>query len=131
MPLIVNGAAVMKILIIIIACLILHPTNLLAGNESAIDYSSVSDALEKLKKHPSSNVSQQGGWSIVSLIENGKHVIWFFAPKEHAAHPAVVKKMITVKDGGIETVILTLCEGPKQKCDDLIKQFKNINEIYK
>ena len=122
---------IMNILKIIIASLILYSTNLLAGNESTIDYSSVSDALEKLKKRPSSNVSQQSGWSIVSLVENGNHVIWYFAPKEHAAHPAVVKKTITVKDGGIETVILTLCEGPKQKCDDLIKQFKNINEIYK
>ena len=121
----------MKILKIVFVLLILYSTNLLAVNESAVDYSSVSEALEKLKKHPSSKISQQDGWLIVSLIENGNHVFWFFAPKEHAAHPAVMKKTITVKDGGIETVILTLCEAPKQKCDDLIKQFKNINEIYK
>ncbi|MFV9616287.1 MAG: hypothetical protein ACNYZG_10045 [Gammaproteobacteria bacterium] len=121
----------MNILKIIIVSLILHSTNVLAGNKNVIEYSSVSEALEKLKKHPSSNVSQQGGWSIVSLKENGNQVIWFFAPKEHAVHPAVVKKTITVKDSGTETVILTLCEAPKQKCDDLIKQFKNLNEIYK
>ena len=48
--------------------LILHSTNLLADNEDAIDYSSVSETLEKLKKRPSSTISQQDGWSIVSLI---------------------------------------------------------------
>ena len=121
----------MKILKIVFTSIILHSTNLLAENEDVIDYSSVSETLEKLKKHPSSKISQQDGWSIVSLIENGNHVLWFFAPKENAAHPAVVKKTITVKDGSSETVILTLCEAPKQTCDDLIKQFKHINETYK
>ena len=121
----------MKILKIVFTSIILHSTNLLAENEDVIDYSSVSETLEKLKKHPSSKISQQDGWSIVSLIENGNHVLWFFAPKENSAHPAVVKKTITVKDGSSETVILTLCEAPKQTCDDLIKQFKHINETYK
>ena len=121
----------LKIVKIVFTSLILHSTNLLADNEDVIDYSSVSETFEKLKKYPSSKISQQDGWSIVSLIEKGNHVFWFFAPKENAAHPAVVKKTITVKDGSSETVILTLCEAPKKKCDDLIKQFKNINEIYK
>ncbi|MFV9615074.1 MAG: hypothetical protein ACNYZG_03910 [Gammaproteobacteria bacterium] len=121
----------LKIVKIVFTSLILHSTNLLADNEDVIDYSSVSETLEKLKKHPSSKISKQDGWLIVSLIENGNHVHWFFAPKENAAHPAVVKKTITVKDGSRETVILTLCEAPKQTCDDLIKQFKNINETYK
>ena len=121
----------MKILKIVFISLILQSTNLLADNEDVIDYSSVSETFEKLKKHPSSKISQHEGWSIASLIENGNHVFWFFAPKENAAHPAVVKKTISVKDGSSETVILTLCEAPKQKCEDLIRQFKTINELYK
>ena len=121
----------MKILKIVFISLILQSTNLLADNEAVIDYSSVSETLEKLKKQPSSKISQQDGWLIVSLIENGNPVHWFFAPKKNTAHPAVVKKTITVKNGSRETVILTLCEAPKQTCDDLIKQFKNINETYK
>ena len=118
----------MKILKIIVASLILHSTTLFAGNESSIDYSLT---LEKLKKDPSAKINQQSGWSIVSLTEDGNRVIWFFSPKEHAAHPAVIKKTISVKDGSIETVITTVCEATKQKCDDLTRQFKSINEKYK
>jgi len=121
----------MKILKIVFISLISQSTNLLAEKEDFIDYSALSETFEKLIKNPSSKISQQDGWSIVSLIENGNHVFWFFAPKENAAHPAVVKKTISVKEGSSETVILTLCEAPKQKCDDLIRQFKAINEIYK
>ncbi len=121
----------LKIVKIVFTSLILQSTNLFANNEDVIDYLSVSETFEKLKKQPSSKISQQDGWSIISLTENGNHVFWFFTPKENAAHPAVVKKTITVKEGGCKTVILTLCEAPKKKCDDLIKQFKNINELYK
>ena len=121
----------LKIVKIVFTSLILHSTNLLADNEDVIDYSALSETFEKLIKNSSSKISQHDGWSIVSLIENGNHVFWFFAPKENAAHPAVVKKTITVKDGSSEAVILTLCEAPKKKCDDLIRQFKTINELYK
>jgi hypothetical protein len=121
----------LKIVKIVFTSLILHSTNLLADNEDTIDYSALSETFEKLIKNPSSKISQQDGWSIVSLIEKGNHVHWFFAPKENAAHPAVVKKTITLKEGGSETVILTLCEAPKKKCDDLIRQFNNINEKFK
>ena len=47
--------------------LILHSINLLADNEHVIDYSLVSETLEKIKKCPSSTISQQDGWSMVSL----------------------------------------------------------------
>ena len=121
----------LKIVKIVFTSLILHSTNLLADNEDVIDNSALSETFEKLIKNSSSKISQQDGWSIVSLIENGNHVFWFFAPKENAAHPAVAKKTVSVKDGSSETVILTLCEAPKQKCEDLIRQFKTINELYK
>ena len=87
--------------------------------------------LLKLKKNPSAKISRHNGWSIISLTEDGNRVIWFFSPKEHAAHPAVIKKTISKKGSGIETVITTGCEAKKHKCDDLSKQFKSINEKYK
>lgn len=121
----------MKIFKIISAVLITYSASLLAANESSINHPSVSTTLEMLKKQPSSIISQQGGWTIISLIENGKHVFWFFSPEENAAYPAVIKKTIIKKDGGIETIITTQCEAPKAKCDTLIKQFMNMNEAYK
>ena len=122
----------MKTIQIISALLILYSHNLLANNNtSAIKYSSVENALNKLKNKPSANTSYQGGWTIISLVENGNHVIWFFSPKKHSAYPAVIKKSIVAKDKGIETKIVTLCEAAKPECDKLINQFKRINSEYK
>lgn len=102
-----------------------------AGNEDTIKYPSVSAALEKLKKQASANISQQGGWTIISLVEEGNHVLWFFAPEEHAAHPAMIKRTILEKDGELEIKIVTFCQAPKQKCDDLLEQFKHLNKTFK
>ncbi|MCW8956689.1 MAG: molecular chaperone DnaJ [Gammaproteobacteria bacterium] len=121
----------MKLLIIIITSLFFCSTNLLAGDVNSIGYPSVSEALEKLTKHPSANISQQGGWTIISLIENGNHVIWFFAPEEHAAHPAMVKRTILEKNGSLEIKMVSFCQAPKQKCDELSKQFENLNKQFK
>ena len=121
----------MKIFKIIFTVLIIYSASLLAANEGSINHPSVSNTLKMLKKQPSSIISQQGGWTIISLIENGNHVLWFFSPEENAAYPAVIKKTIIKKNGGIETIITTQCEAPKAKCDALIKQFMNMNEAYK
>jgi hypothetical protein len=121
----------MKIFTIIFIVLIIYSASLLAANEGSINHPSVSNKLKMLKKQPSSIISQQGGWTIISLIENGNHVLWFFSPEEDATYPAVFKKTIIKKNGGIETIITTQCEAPKAKCDTLIKQFMNMNEAYK
>jgi hypothetical protein len=121
----------MKIFKIIFTILIVYSASLLADNEGYINHSSLSNTLKMLKKQPSSIIHQQGGWTIISLIENGNRVIWFFSPEEHAAYPAVFKKTIIKKNDGIETIITTQCEAPKAKCDALIKQFMNMNEAYK
>jgi len=87
--------------------------------------------MNTLKNKKSANTSYQGGWTIISLIENNNHVIWFFSPKKHAAYPAVIKKSIIAKGNGLETKIVTLCEAAKPECDKLIAQFKKINSDYK
>ena len=122
----------MKTLKIIVAALILHTTTLIVADESTIgnDATDYSLILEKLKKNPSAKFNQRSGWSIVSLSEGNGRVIWFFSPKDHDAHPAMMKKTISVKGGHTETVITTLCDAGKKTCDDLIKQFEVINEDY-
>jgi len=112
--------------------ILLYSNNLLANNiTSPIKYSSVENAMNTLKNKKSANTSYQGGWTIISLIENNNQVIWFFSPKKHAAYPAVVKKTIIAKGNGLETKIVTLCEAAKPDCDKLIEQFKKINNDYK
>jgi len=118
--------------VVILLLIILYSNNLFANNRtSTIKYSSVENALHTLKKKSSANTSYQAGWTIISLIENGSHVIWFFSPKKHTAYPAVIKKSIIAKGNGIETKIVTLCEAAKPDCDKLIDQFKKINNEYK
>lgn len=121
----------MKRCALVTALMISFSSNIFAENKTPVNFSSVSTVLESLKKQPSANVNKQGGWEIVSLIENGNHAIWFFAPLDHAAYPALIKKTIRVKGKGIETEITTLCEASKPKCDSLIKQFKAMSEVYK
>ena len=122
----------MKLLKTAVLSTILCTACLYAGDEGAIDYSSVSEALEALKERPSAEYVKRKGWSVVSLVEDGSRVVWFFAPKEHGIYPALIKKTITEKKGSTaDTVMLSLCEAPKQKCDDLARQFKDINESYK
>ena len=121
----------MKIYAIVTLLMISFSSNSLADNKSTIDFSSVSTILQSVKEQPTANVSKQGGWEIVSLIEEGNQVIWFFAPLDHAAYPALVKKTIRVKGKGIETEINTLCEASKPKCNSLIEQFRAMNEVYK
>jgi len=111
---------------------LLYSNSLLANSISnTIKYSSVENAMNTLKNKKSANTSYQGGWTIISLIENNNHVIWFFSPKKHAAYPAVIKKSIIAKGNGLETKIVTLCEAAKPECDKLIAQFKKINSDYK
>lgn len=122
----------MKTLQIIAAVLTLYSQNIIANNStSPIQFSSVESALKTLKNKSSANTSYQAGWTIISLVENGNHVIWFFSPKKHTAYPAVIKKSIVAKGNGIETKIVTLCEAAKPECDKLISQFKKLNNEYR
>ncbi|MFW2372309.1 MAG: molecular chaperone DnaJ [Gammaproteobacteria bacterium] len=121
----------MKTLIVIIASFIFYSNNLLASSENSIGYPSVAKTLEKLKKHPSANISQRDDWTIISVLEDGDHVLWFFAPEQHAAHPAMIKRTIVEKDGGKETLIVSFCQAPKQKCDELNREFTKLNKQFK
>ena len=110
---------------------LLHSTNLYAGNESFIKYPSVAKALEKLQSNPSASISHQDGWTVISLKEDGNPVFWYFAPEDHAVHPAMIKKTIIEKEGEKESVIVSFCQAPKQKCDKFTEQFKSLNKKFK
>jgi len=116
----------------LISLFLIYSGNLFANNITApIQYSSVDNAMNTLKNKKSANTSYQGGWTIISLIENNNQVMWFFSPKKHSAYPAVIKKSIIAKGNGLETKIVTLCEAAKPECDKLIAQFKKINNDYR
>jgi hypothetical protein len=103
-----------------------------AGTDSSTGSSSTSKKYENLAEGASSKTTHEDGWTIVSKMENGDRVYWFFAPDVDNVSPAMFKKTIFSKDKskqGFETV--SECEAAKQVCDDLMKQFKTLSEKYK
>ena len=66
------------------------PPDVSPDSASAIRYRSVAAALEDLRSKPGVEVSDQGGWTIVSDRSNS--TLWSFAPPGNAAYPAVVKR---------------------------------------
>ena len=102
------------------------------GADSATDATDASNAIEILAKQPSSKITHEDGWTIVSSMENGDRVYWFLAPNIDNVSPAIFKKMIINKDKnkqGFE--IVSECDAPKQVCDDLMKKIKTLSEKYK
>ncbi len=103
-----------------------------AGSDSTTGSSNASNTYENLTKGPSSKTTHEDGWAIVSKMENGDRVYWFFAPDIDNVSPAMFKKTILIKDKskqGFEVV--SKCDAPIQVCDDLMKQFKTLSEKYK
>jgi len=103
-----------------------------AGTDGTTGSTNTSRTFESLSKVASSTTMYEDGWTVVSKIENGDRVYWFFAPDINNVTPAMFKKTILDKDKskkGFEVV--SECEAPKQVCDDLMNKFKTLSEKYK
>ncbi len=112
--------------------LLLSPGILVADNAVKVDEPSVYRAFEAIKNKTAASISHQDGWSIVSLTEKGNRVYWFLAPDEDNVTPALIKKTIHEKNNDIhEIVIVSECEAPIEKCQELMKKFKTISKDYK
>lgn len=94
----------------------------------SIGYSSVNEALEDLKKKPGTEVRDQNGWTVINQQGAKEMVLWSFAPSTHPAHPAVARRGVFEKDGGIYVDLKVLCEASKRACDNFVAEFKKLNE---
>jgi hypothetical protein len=94
--------------------------------DSGIEYKSVAEALESLRAKPNVEISVQGTWTIVE--ETANYTLWSFAPKGHAAYPAVVKRQVVQKDGMVSIKTGVICEATKTACDALVREFMQMNE---
>jgi hypothetical protein len=93
---------------------------------SSIEYESTAEALAALRSKPGVEMTVQGNWTIA--YEPRRHVIWSFAPTEHPAYPAVVKRAIVEKDGSMVVEMAVKCQASKAACDDLVREFIRLNE---
>ena len=85
-------------------------------------------ALESLKSTPgvSITVTQPDGWTIA--VEPAAKAIWSFTPASHYAYPAVVRREVKERDGGVYVEMVALCQAKKVPCDKLIREFQLLNQ---
>ena len=99
-----------------------------ASSQSVIGYGTVQEALDALKAKPGVQVqiTKPDAWTIVNEPSD---VQWSFTPHNHYAYPAVVRRAIKVKaDGGVYIEMTGLCEASKAPCDQLMQEFKDLNQ---
>lgn len=95
-----------------------------------LGYSSVSEALAALKSKPNAQISvtQPDGWTIVNEPPPN-FAVWSFTPQGHPAHPAVVRRTTRqAPDGMLKVEMVALCQAAKEPCDQLIRDFQQLNE---
>jgi hypothetical protein len=122
----------MKHLHFIIALYLFFFLTACLGKDNQTDGSGVGHSIEDITKNTSAKITHEGGWTIVSKIENGERIYWFLAPEVDNVSPAIFKKTVyTGNKSELEAKTVSQCDAPKQTCDDLMKQFKNLSENYK
>jgi hypothetical protein len=91
--------------------------------QSRIEYKTVEEARTALLAKPGVSSQDESGW----LVVNDANVMWTFAPQNHEANPAVVRRQIVEQDGGLFIHTELLCEAAKAPCDRLHKTFEDLN----
>jgi hypothetical protein len=122
----------MKHLHFIIAPALLFFLVACSGTDNKTDASGVDHSVEYLSNNPSAKITHEDGWTIISKMENGDRVYWFLAPDVDNVSSALFKKVIhTGNKSELKTETVSQCDAPKQTCDDLMRQFKNLSEKFK
>jgi hypothetical protein len=116
--------------LLMVVCAFAAEAALAADDEAAsFGYASVSAALEALHSEPSAQFREQRGWTVVSSREADAAVEWFFTPEGHAAHPAVVKRTATERDGIGMIDLVAMCHARQSACDRLLDEFRQQHEL--
>jgi len=103
-----------------------QPPPLPESTRSDIEYRSVAEALKALRAKPNVGISVQNDWTIVD--ESANYALWSFAPKGHAAYPAVVKRKVVDENGMVSIKTDVICEARKAACDALVREFMQMNQ---
>jgi hypothetical protein len=65
------------------------------------------------------------GWTIAT--DQVHMTVWSFAPKTDPSYPSVVKRFVTAAGSGSVITMKVLCESNKVSCDNLVRQFYDMN----
>lgn len=97
-----------------------------SAQSNSIGYPTVAAAMEALKAKKDAKVSVRDGWTIID--EESAKAIWSFAPPDHPAYPAAIRRALVERDGNISIAMTALCQASKAACDGLIEEFTQLNE---
>ena len=95
-------------------------------NTTRINYPSVAAALEGLRARSDVDIRTQDGWTIVD--DRASSSQWTFTPPNEPAYPAVVKRVVTNRNGALFVEMAVLCQAEKLACDKLVAEFTEMNE---
>jgi len=115
----------------LIIVLAVFKVGLAGGEESAIGYANVHEAYEALDANPSAKLTEYEGWNIFNIKQDGKYILWSFTPENHSAHPSAIRREVVSKGGEVYISMSALCHADQWSCDQLIDEFKLINENIK
>lgn len=113
-----------------IGCVGDEPAPLPEAKGDAVGYPDVATALQALQSRKDAQITTQpDGWVVVYIPT--EFTIWTFTPKTNPAYPAAVKRIITKQADGMYINMSVLCEASKEACDELVRQFSQLNEKIK
>jgi len=96
------------------------------AKQSTIGYASVAEALVALQANRKIQVAVQNGWTIATDQEN--KTLWSFSPKSDPSYPSAVKRIVEERNDTVFVHMDVLCEASKPACDNLVRQFQQLNE---
>ena len=96
-----------------------------APSKTAIGYATVADALSDLRTKPGNDLRVEQGWTII--YNSGTFTLWSFVPTDHPAYPAVVRRIMSKRDGAVYVDLSALCQAQKAPCDKLVAEFRELN----
>ena len=91
---------------------------------SRLECPSVAAALKALQSEPGMTSSTYEDWTFFE--DASRKTQWAFAPDTHAAHPAAVRRAAVERSGHLVIEISLLCEGAKDACSRLLKDFEEM-----
>ncbi|MEQ8231637.1 MAG: hypothetical protein RLW61_13220 [Gammaproteobacteria bacterium] len=108
------------------ACLLAlaAPAAVLAGSSTGIGFRSVAAARAALAARADVERRRTSGWMVLRETGAPGRTEWAFVGADHAAHPALVRRDVTLK-GGLPTLVTRfLCEGRRNACEALYARLR-------
>lgn len=90
---------------------------------------SAAELLSQLQADPEVEFRTKRGWRIAAI--KSERVLYSFTPDNHPAHPSYVKREVVQEEGGIYMKTSVSCGATKNVCDQLVRDFIELNKKIK